>query len=178
MCQVTPPIVASFSVFQLQKENWTRGQSACLAGLRVSVPQAIGRLPADLFFLFPQTQPPSLVPNLQPPFTPCPHILWIPQTTPPNYLLSTCCNFVPNLNSSKHSLLTQGLLLPEQQICWRHLHLSCSSWDLIPQPQSLIPRSIAGNLLWSSCLLWLHTKQITETFSSLPFFNSSHLSKL
>lgn len=56
--------------------------------------------------------------------------------SPSNLPPPTNC-FVADANPSSHSLLTQGLLLPVQEVGWRQTHSFCS-WDLIPTPSPVL----------------------------------------
>lgn len=82
-------------------------------------------------------------------------------------------SFVPCPNPSKHSLITPKPHLPRIQVGWQLIHTLPS----IPPGGSIIPISVAENLLQFSFLYWFFHQRITK-ISNFSFLNLSNYPSL
>lgn len=80
--------------------------------------------------------------------SPCSRLLWIPHIPPANLPPPSCCS-APDPNPSRHPLLTQGLLLPGQQVGHRLTHttpLRCSREPIPPVSFQVLQQEIYCSL--------------------------------
>lgn len=82
------------------------------------------------------------------------------------------CYFVPDFNSNRQILLTQGQLLPGQQVSWRQNHTSPKL--LRSNPPDLIQSSEARSLPSSPFPLWSNPQRITRQGLLPTFLHPTH----